>query len=200
MGIGKILAAVALSAALASAASAQSLTAEAMKATGREKRNIRLVVSGKKEMNVFGFTDFSKDDKGGDQAYGELHLRRGVFQAELNAGTGMKPVWRAGYMRDILKDGNERFYLCGKILPFNVSGKTRKELQLGAFGYVKMPLGLYAENWIEYTVSEGRKPAVQTEFTAGKGMTKGLSGQVQAAYNVNSPGWAFRAGGRYRLF
>ena len=197
----KIIAATAVGLSLASAAGAQSLTAETMKATGQEKRNIRVAASGKKDLDVFGFTDFSKNDKGGDQAYGELHLRRGAFQSELNAGTGMKPVWRAGYVHDILKDGKDRFYLSGKFLPLALSaGRLQREVQFGVFGYAKAPKGFYIENWTDYTLAEGKKPSLLAEFTGGKDIAKGLSLQAQAAYNVNSPGWALRAGGRYKLF
>lgn len=187
-----------------SLSSAQSLATDAMKTGAQEEQTIRLSGTSEKVLKTYGFVDlFRKEDK--NAGYGELQLRRDFgshgVQAELNAGTGMKPVWRAGYIRDIAKDSKDRFYINAKILPITFSKDRRiNEAQVGTFGYVRLPKGFYVENWTDYTTSEGKRSSISTEFTAGKKVVGNLSAQGQAAYNVNSPGWAFRAGGRYKLF
>jgi hypothetical protein len=199
MKFRKILGTALLGSFLAAPAAAGNIIAEAVAASrGQEQKTLRLSgLYGKGGFNAYGFVDrYGKEERN----YGELHLRNNLtknsgLQAEVNFGSGMAPVYRGGYIFTIPTP--KWAYVTAKAMPVNVSsGDLKKEFQLGTFGSVSHR-GFYGENWTDYTLSKGGKPLLLTEFTTGKKIKGGLSVEGQAAYNVNSPKWSFRAGLRY---
>lgn len=204
MNLKRYLSALALIAALSGNAEAQSISIESMVLAPRPKENKILRFDGsydKKDFSAFGLMDFLGDF---DSYYGELYLRQNIsrragVQFEINGGSGFGPVYRAGYIADMPVP--EGAYLNVKILPLNVTGNgISTQFQAGVFGNIRFPKGFYLEDWTDYTVEKGARPSVLTEFTAGKHVTQNFALQGQAAYNVGSSGWAFRAGARYRIF
>ena len=211
MKLGKI-AGVALLALLPAYAEAQSLKTEIMIAPKAEESHM-IRISGSsnlKGLNASGFVDFF--EKGTDNFYSELWMKhniRGKFglQGELNNGRytldkgerkNAPAVLRGGVIADVPVPKN--CYMSLKLLPLTATSEgVQKSHQVGIYGEAKLPKGFYIENWTDYNFGANEKPSTLTEFTAGKQIRDNLSLQVQLPYNVNSPGWALRAGARYKI-
>ena len=157
----------------------------------------------KGKFSTYGFIDIFGPRT--DKCYGELHLRENItknsgLQFELNKGCGGPAVFRTGYIFDIPmpKSLEKRVYANAKVLPLNITpGDLLKEPQMGTYVKADLGKGFYAENWTDYTIPYRGKNYTLTKFTVGKKITKNIAVQGQAAYNVNSPGWAGLVGLRF---
>ena len=184
-----------------------SLSLDSMTAPGfEEKQTFELQgLYQKGRFSTFGFVDVFGPKTG--KCYGELHLRENItkdsgLQFELNKGCGGPAVFRTGYIFDIhLPESlKSRLYANVKVMPLNIApGKLLRETQIGTYAKADLGKGFYADNWTDYTIPYNSENYVLTKFTVGKNLTKHIAVQGQAAYNVNSPGWAGLIGLRFNF-
>lgn len=184
-----------------------SLSLDAMTAPSFEEKQT-FTLQGlyqKGRFSAYGFIDVFGPET--NKCYGELHLRENVtknsgMHFELNKGCGGPAVFRTGYVFDIPlpKSLEKKVYANAKVLPLNITpGDLLKEMQIGTYVKADLGKGFYAENWTDYTIPYNSKDYVLTKFTVGKNLTPHIAIQGQAAYNVNSPGWAGLVGLRFKF-
>ena len=183
-----------------------SVNQDVMLTGAEEGRTLRLSGYGNvgKGCSIFGFLDSFGPVTSTQNTYGELHLSRGFRgpisgQAEINGGLKGPYVFRIGPKVKIPTPKGT--YADLKILPLNTSTEDGilNEAQIGLFGSAEFGRW-YLSNWTDHTMSPNREPSTLTEFTAGRQINSNFSLQSQAAKDVNSPGWTFRIGGRYKMF
>lgn len=153
--------------------------------------------------NVFGFIDGYGPKT--ENYYTEIYGRRDFaertgIQLELNDGKDIPGAFRVGAIFDI-PNLPKRVYANVKILPVNVTGsEVTHEVQIGHFTSIELGKGWHFEHWVDFNLGKTEAPKVISEATATKKIKGRWYAVFRASYKVNTEGFGFRAGFRYKMF